>query len=486
MSKYEYLNKSFIYGQWTEGLSDRTYDIRNPYDNSVITQVRLATISQLQEAFKLAKEAQKSWAKTSAVQRKVIIQKAVDYLKENRDEIVSVIIRETGGTHLKAYGEHSTAIADLEDAINMADEMEKVKEVGTTVDGKVNRIYRMPIGVISSISPFNFPMNLSTRTIGPALALGNSVVHKPDIQVGLTGGSILAKAFEEAGLPAGVFNVILTDISEIGDEMIINPIPGFVSFTGSTAVGRHVGELAGKNLKRVALELGGNDPLVVLSDADVDRAVDAAIFGKFLHQGQICMIANRIIVHQTLYQDFVSKFAEKAKNLKYGDPRDPQTVIGPMINERQLERALQAVNEAKEAGVIFALEGERIGNILTPYVIVNVDNSSKLAQTELFGPIALIIKADSDEHAIELANESESGLSSSIFTGDLQSGERLALQIDSGMTHVNDQPVNCQGNIPFGGTKGSGIGRFGSPWIIEELTVYKWVSIQTKYRDFPF
>ncbi|CAH0345368.1 MULTISPECIES: aldehyde dehydrogenase family protein [unclassified Bacillus (in: firmicutes)] len=486
MQRYEDLNKSFINGEWTEGLSERTYDILNPYDNSVINTVRLATTKQLEETFETAKQAQKQWAKSSAEERKAVLRKAADYLKDNREAIVDVVVRETGGTIIKGHTEVQVSIDELEEAIIIADELYQVREVPSIVEGKVNHVHRLPLGVISSISPFNFPMNLSMRTIAPAIALGNSVVHKPDIQVGLSGGSMIAKAFEEAGLPKGVFNMILTDLQEIGDEMLTNPVPGLISFTGSTPVGRHIGKIAGENLKRVALELGGNGPFVILSDADVDRAVDAAVFGKFLHQGQICMITNRIIVHQDKYDEFVQKFVERVKALPYGDPRDPKTVIGPLVNERQLEKAVNVAEEAIRDGEKVALEGERIGNVLTPYVFIDVKNSSKLAQTEVFAPIATIIKAETDEEAIDIANDTDYGLASAIFTSDLVKGEELALQIDAGMTHVNDQTVNAHPNLPFGGNKASGLGRFGSPWIIEEFTVTKWVSIQHKYRKFPF
>lgn len=486
MTRYEDLNKSFINGQWTEGASERSCDILNPYDNSVITSVRLLTAKQLQATFETAKKAQKEWAQTTAEQRKAILHQAADYLKANREAIVSVIGRETGGTVLKANVELHLALEVLEEAIHMADEIHGVREVAGHIPGKVNHIHRLPVGVISSITPFNFPVNLSMRTIAPALALGNSVVHKPDIQVGLSGGSIIAKAFEEAGLPAGVLNVVLTHPEEIGDEMMTNPNVGLISFTGSTTVGRKIGEVAGRNLKRVALELGGNSPFVVLSDADVDRAVDAAVFGKYIHQGQICMIINRFIIHRDKYDDFVEKFVERSKALKCGDPGDPATVIGPLVNETQLTKAVNLIEESKREGVKLALEGKREGNVLTPYVFVDVDNSSKLAQTEVFAPIATIIKAETDEEAIRLANETSYGLSSAIFTADLEKGEKLALQIDSGMTHVNDQTVNDSPNIPFGGNKASGLGRFGNPWIVEEFTITKWVSLQNTYRQFPF
>ncbi|PLT29791.1 aldehyde dehydrogenase family protein [Peribacillus deserti] len=486
MNKFDHLNKSFINGKWVEGASSRTYDITNPYDHEKITTVKLATAQQLEEAFEIAKKAQKEWAKSSAEERRAILRKAADYLHANRDEIVDVVIRETGGTVIKSNHEVQVSIDEIEEAIRIADEIYKIKELPSHVPDKINQVHRLPLGVISSISPFNFPMNLSMRTIAPAIALGNTVVHKPDIQVGLSGGAIIAKAFEEAGLPAGVFNNIMTDLTEIGDGMLENPIPQLISFTGSTPVGRHIAAIAGKHLKRVALELGGNGPFVVLSDADVDPAVDAALFGKFLHQGQICMIVNRFIIHKDKYDEFVHKFVERASKLPYGDPRDPSTVIGPLINERQLQKAEAVVEQAKKDGVKLALEGRRAGNIITPYVFVDVDNASNLAQTELFAPIATMIKAETDEQAIELANDTEYGLSSAIFTADLAKGAELAVEIDAGMTHVNDQNVNANPDLPFGGTKGSGLGRFGTPYVVDEFTVVKWVSLQTKYRQFPY
>lgn len=478
-------SRSYINGEWVDGNSDETYNILNPFDRSVITSVKLATKDQVEEAFEIASNAQKEWAKSTVNQRREVLQKAADFLKNNREEIVEILNLETGGSILKSNIEHHLALEILEESIKYADEIYKVKEIPGSTE-KMNHIYRLPLGVISSISPFNFPLNLSLRSIVPAIALGNSVVHKPDIQVGLSGGSIIAKAFVYAGLPKGVLNVLLTDINEIGDAMLTNKHSKLISFTGSSAVGRHIGGIAGQHLKRVALELGGNSPFVVLSDADVDQAVHAAIFGKFIHQGQICMIINRMIVHKDVYDEFVEKFVERAKAVPYGDQRDPKTIIGPLINERQLEKAVAFIEDAKKDGATLALEGQRIGNVLTPYVFVDVDRSSKLAQTELFAPIATIIKAESDEEAIEIANDTEYGLSSAIFTSDLVRGEELALKIDSGMTHLNDQTVNDAPNIPFGGNKASGLGRFGNPWMVDEFTVTKWVSVQTTDRKYPF
>ncbi|WP_409305038.1 aldehyde dehydrogenase family protein [Peribacillus sp. SCS-155] len=486
MVNFMNLNKSYINGEWTEGQTGRRYDILNPYDGSVINDMSIASLQQLEEAFVIAEKAQKEWAKTSAETRRDIILKALEFLKNNREEIVPLMSRETGGTLIKSNVELQLTIEILEEAATFVDEVYQVREISSAIEGKVNHIHRLPLGVISSISPFNFPMNLSMRTIAPAIALGNAVVHKPDIQVAYTGGNIIAAAFEYAGLPKGVLNVIQTDLTEIGDGMLTNPIPKLISFTGSTPVGRHIGEIAGRNLKRVALELGGNNPFIVLSDADVDRAVDAAIFGKYIHQGQICMCINRIIVHKDVYEEFLAKFVERAKALPYGDQLDPKTVVGPLVNERQAEKAEQFIEAAKNAGNTLALEGKRIGNVITPTIFRDVRNSDAIAQAEMFSPVVSIIQADSDEDAIDIANDTEYGLSSAVFTTDIERGEQLALQIDSGMTHVNDQTVNDAPNVAFGGNKASGMGRFGNPWIVEEFTVTKWVSIQSKYREFPF
>lgn len=480
------ISKSFIGGKWVEGKSRKNYEITDPYDRSVVSTVQLANKDQIKEAFEAAKEAQKEWKKTTADERREILTKALYYLKENKEEIVQLIIRETGGTRLKAEVEFGFGVGDIVDTIPMVDEIYQPKDYTSGTPNKLNRVYRLPLGVITSITPFNFPFNMATRTIFPALALGNAVVHKPDVQVGLVGGQIFAKAFEESGLPAGIFNSILTDVEEAGDEFITNPNSDFISFTGSTAVGKHIKEKTGTSMKRLALELGGNNPLVILEDADVDQAVKIATFGKFMHNGQICAITNRIIVHETIYDEFVEKYVRRVKNLKAGDPKDPETVIGPLINEKQADKVMGLVDKAKEEGLKVALEGERNGNVISPYVFVDVPNKSTLASTEVFGPIAQVIPVKSDEKAIQVANDTEFGLSAAIVTSDLEKGERLALEIESGTTHVNDMPAVLEANVPFGGVKSSGMGRFGHEWVVEEFTTTKWVSVQKEKLDYPF
>lgn len=485
MSNYTSLNQSYLNGQWVEGTSSRTFENTNPYDNSLLATITMVSKEQAEESYDFAQASYKAWAKNAQL-RKDVMTKAIKYFENNRSAIIDLLIIESGSSFLKANVEVDNTIAVLNEALSVIERVYEVRTEPSIIPDKINEVHRLPLGVVSSIAPFNFPLYLSMRTIAPALALGNAVVHKPDLQVSLVSGSVIAKAFEEAGIPAGVFQCILTRTSVIGDIMIEHPSVRLVSFTGSTEVGRHIGKIAGAQFKRVALELGGNGPFVVLSDADVDQAVKAAIFGKFLHQGQICMITNRIIVHEELYDAFVDKFVAHAKTIPYGDPRNHKVIIGPIINEKQRDGIKEIIEKAKAAGTEVLLDGHEDGNVLTPTVFGNVKNDSELAQTEIFGPIAPIIKASSDQEAIEFANDTIYGLSSAIFSGDLDRAREYAVELEFGMTHVNDQTVNDETRLPFGGMRQSGVGRFGNPWIVDEFTETKWISIQSKPRQYPF
>ncbi|GAA3716736.1 aldehyde dehydrogenase family protein [Salinicoccus jeotgali] len=485
MNQYQKLNKSFINGEWVDGADEKKTEMTNPYNGETLAEATMASVDQVEEAFTGAANAQDAWGKNPA-KRKEVMEKAIQYFKDNEKDIVEMLTLESGSTSVKAGLEFNLTVGVMEESLTMVDKIGKFEEKESIIPDKVNENYRLPQGVISSIAPFNFPLYLSMRTIAPALALGNAVVHKADIQCGLVSGSVIAKAFEEAGLPAGIFHSILSRSSVIGDIMFNHDVVGHVSFTGSTPVGRHIGEVAGELLKEVSLELGGNGPMAVMSDADVDKAVDAAIYGKYLHQGQICMAINRIIVHEDLYDEFTEKFVERSKNIKYGDPKDPEVVVGPLINSKQMEKSLDNIQTAKDSGFDILLEGEQQGNVLTPTVIGNVENDSELAQTEMFSPIAIIIKGSSDDDIIKKSNDTQYGLSSAIFSQDEEKARQYALELKFGMTHINDQPVQDEPTAMFGGMRQSGIGRFGSPYIVDEFTEKKWISVQKKTREFPF
>jgi acyl-CoA reductase-like NAD-dependent aldehyde dehydrogenase len=484
---YANLELQPIAGQWRAGSSARALDVLNPYNDDTLLTIQLATREDLNEAYLAAQKAQQEWAETGPAQRAAIMVKAVEIFDQRHDEIVEWIIKEAGGTRIKAEIEWGAARAITLESASLASRVHG-RIMMSNVPGKENRVYREALGVIGVISPWNFPLHLTARSTSPALALGNAVVIKPASDTPVTGGLLLARIFEEAGLPKGVLNVVVGSGAEIGDAFVEHPVPGFISFTGSTQVGRNIGRIAsgGEHLKHVALELGGNSPFVVLADADLDRAVHAAAVGKFLHQGQICMAINRIIVEEPLYAEFCERYATRVKALQYGDPSDPKTVVGPVINAKQLAGLKDKIATAIAEGAKVLVSNEPQGNVMPPHVFADVTADMEIAREEIFGPLVGIQCARDEEHALELANMSEYGLSSAVFTENLDRGVRFARRIHAGMTHINDIPVNDEPNAPFGGEKNSGLGRFNGDWAIEEFTTDHWISVQHKPRQYPF
>ncbi|WP_296402467.1 aldehyde dehydrogenase family protein [Psychrobacter sp.] len=482
---YENFDLQYIDGKWIEGKDDRVNKDTNPFNGQTIVEIQQATNEQLDEAFKSASEAQKQWAKTLPAQRTAVLHKVIQLMDARRDEIIDWIIKESGSTRIKAEIELTIARAVTVEAATYPNRVHgEIRPCNTP--GKQNYVFRDPIGVIALISPWNFPFHLTQRSLAPAIALGNAVVLKPASDTPVTGALLLAKLFEEAGLPKGVLNVVIGAGSEIGDAIVTHNTPSLVSFTGSTPVGKHIGELAfsGDYIKDVALELGGNNPFVVLKDADIDQAVKAAVFGKFLHQGQICMAINRIIVEEDIYDTFIEKFKAKVETLKIGDPSDKDTLIGPIINKNQLESLQDKIALAKKEGANVVLEGSIDGQLVSPYIFTDVTPQMDLFQNEIFGPLVGIIKAKDEEDALSLANDTQFGLSSAVFTGDMQRGMNFAKRMEAGMTHINDMPVNDESMVAFGGVKNSGIGRFNSDKVLEEFTRTHWVSFQSEPREY--
>jgi vanillin dehydrogenase len=311
-------------------------------------------------------------------------------------------------------------------------------------------------------------------------------VLKPHDDTPITGGTLIAKIFEEVGIPKGLLNVIVADIGEIGDAFVEHPIPRIISFTGSEIVGRHIGGVAGRALKKAILELGGNSALIVLEDADLQTAINAAVFSRFAHQGQVCMCANRILVQRSVYSKFLDNFVSQVSKLKAGDPRDPQTDLGPLINQRQAETFSQQVQKGIDEGARTVLRGKVEGNVASPTIFADVKPDMWIAQNEMFGPAVCVMPFDTAEDAIRIANDSPYGLSGAIHTQDAEYGAELAKQIESGMVHVNDGTINDDPLIAFGGEKASGVGRLNGKWALEEFTTLKWVSVQHKTRHYPF
>jgi aldehyde dehydrogenase (NAD+) len=479
-SPYAGFDKLYVGGEWRDSGTGATGPDEDPWSGTAIQEIALASVGDVEEALRSAREAQRGWAAEPPDVRAGVMRAAADIMAARRGELVSWLVRESGSTAMKAALEADYMPALLREAASMPHHATG-KILPSDVPGKENRIYRAPVGVVAVISPWNFPVALSSRSVAPALVLGNAVVLKPAEDTPVTGGLFIAKVFEEAGLPPGVLQVLThsrKDAAVIGDAIVESPIPRFVSFTGSTVVGIGITRKAG--VKKLGLELGGNGPLVVLGDADIDLAAGKAVVSSFFHQGQVCTIANRLIVDATVHDAFVEKFTDRDRALKVGDPADADTFIGPVINRRQLAAILGKLQRARDAGAVQLLGGDPVGPArlaLPPHVLLGT-NDTPTAREEVFGPVITIIRADNDEHALALANDTEFGLSSAVFTRDGERGVQFARQVEAGMCHVNDVTIEDEPHIAFGGEKQSGLGRFGGTWAVEEFTREQWVSVQ--------
>jgi aldehyde dehydrogenase (NAD+) len=476
-----------IAGEWRPGNAGRHLTDRNPYTGETLLEIPQASTDDLDAAYAAAAKAQPAWAALTPLQRGSVLMHAAEIMAARREEIIQWLIDESGSTRLKANLEWESTHAVMLWAAALPYSVES-KIVPTDIRGKESQVRRKPVGVVGMISPWNWPLHLSNRTIAPALAVGNAVVVKPASDTPVTGGLLLAKIFVEAGLPPGLLSVIVASGGEIGNAFVTHPAPRVISFTGSTAVGRTIAELAAKAtiIKRVDLELGGNGPFVVLADADLEQAAEAAAFGKFLHQGQICIAINRIIVEEKNYDRFVELFLGRVRSLKVGDPNDPETIVGPIINETQLQRVMQLIKSARDQGAEQVLGGQPQGLVVPPHVFTNVTNKMEIAIREIFGPVAPIVRVRNGSEALAVANDTDYGLAGAVFTRNMEVGMQFAEEMQVGMAHVNDQPVVDLPTAPFGGEKNSGIGRFNGTWAIEAFTTDQWVSMQHTARRYPW
>ncbi|PKW08550.1 aldehyde dehydrogenase (NAD+) [Streptomyces sp. 1222.5] len=479
------LAQQYIDGEWRPGSGSWDVIDFNPYDDEKLASITVATVDEVDQAYRAAARAQKQWAATNPYTRRAVFERALRLIEDREQEIADLIIAELGGTRVKAGFELHLAKEFLRESIHLALRPEG-RLLPSPTDGKENRVYRVPVGVVGVISPFNFPFLLSLKSVAPALALGNGVVLKPHQNTPIAGGTLLAKIFEEAGLPGGLLNVVVTDIAEIGDAFIEHPVPKVISFTGSDKVGRHVATVCARNFKRAVLELGGNSALVVLDDADIDYAVDAAVFSRFVHQGQVCMAANRVLVDASVADEFTEKFVAKVRTLKVGDPRDPETVIGPVINSAQANAVSGTVRQAIAEGATALVHGSTTDNLVEPSVLTGLPADSALLRQEVFGPVVFLVPFDGEEEAVRIVNDTPYGLSGAVHTGDIERGVAFAKQIDTGMFHVNDGTVHDEPLVPFGGEKHSGIGRLNGETTLEAFTTVKWISVQHGRSGFPF
>ncbi|MCW2944712.1 MAG: aldehyde dehydrogenase [Actinoallomurus sp.] len=429
--------------------------------------------------------AQRDWAAASFEERAAVLRRAGLLFEEHAAEIEEWIVRETGAIPPKAALETHTAAQECYEASALASHT--LGDILPTAKKRLSLARRVPAGVVGVISPFNFPLILSIRSVAPALALGNAVVLKPDPRTAVSGGVVIARVFEEVGLPGGVLHM-LPGGADAGEALVADPHVRIISFTGSTAAGRAVGEAAGRLLKRAHLELGGNSALIVMDDADLDLAVSAAAFGSFMHQGQICMTTGRHLVHERVAEEFVARLAAKADALPVGDPATERVALGPIIDERQRDKVHALVMSSVDAGARLAAGGTYEGLFYRPTVLAGVTPDTPAYAEEVFGPVAPVSAFSSLDEAAELASGTEYALSLGILTRDVMKALELADRIPSGIVHINDQTVGDEAVAPFGGMAASGTGsRFGGPAAnIEAFTETQWVTMQGDITPYPF
>lgn len=481
----DFLTKQFIGGLWRNGNSDKAIEDYNPFTGEHLLTIQGANKQDLDDAYHAAEIAQVEWENTPLVKKQETFEQLIQTLLDYKEIIIDWLIRESGSTRMKANIEFMIALGNTKEAASFMTRSNGSIRPSINA-GKENFIFRKPKGVVGIIGPWNFPFHLTMRSLAPAIALGNGAVIKPASDTPVTSGLLLGKIFEKAGFPKGLVNVIVGRGSEIGDDFVSHPIPKLISFTGSSEIGSRVGELAGKNIKEVALELGGNNAFVVLKDADVKSAAKAAVFGKFNHNGQVCMAINRIIVEKDIFEDFTNEFIALVKQLRTGNPDEAETHIGPLINKEQVKRIQKDLEASIKLGAKIVLDGKVEGCLMEPTVITEVSSDMPIVRNEIFGPVAAILKVESEDEAIKVANDSIYGLTASVFTKDLYHGIQVAKKIKTGMVHINDQPVNDEAHIPFGGEKASGIGRFNAEWAIDKFTSVKWIGVQEGIQQYPF
>lgn len=459
--------------------------VMEPATGKELAQIGLADETDVAHAANAARAAQPEWAAAPYQERAAILRRAGELIETHADEIHWWIVRETGSVLPKAQLETHIAAQECFEAAALPSH-----PYGRLLPSEQPRLSlerRVPAGVVGVIAPFNVPLILSIRSVAPALALGNTVVLKPDPRTAVSGGVVLARIFAEAGLPDGVLHVLPGGPSA-GEALVADPNVRIISFTGSTAAGRKVGEAAARHLKRVHLELGGNSALVVLDDVDLDRAVGAGAFGSFLHQGQICMTTGRHLVHERIADAYIEALAAKAEALPVGDPAGEQVALGPVIDAGQRDKIHGLVTASVEGGARLAAGGTYEELFYRPTVLTDLSHDSPAYAQEVFGPVAPVVRFGSIEEAARLAAETEYGLALGILTRDPLRGLELAARIPSGIVHINDQTVSDEAVIPFGGVGASGTGsRFGGAAAnIEAFTETQWVTMQSEVPAYPF
>ncbi|KPF44638.1 aldehyde dehydrogenase [Rhizobium sp. AAP43] len=475
-----------IDGAEKAAIGNRTYDRINPYTQEIATTASAAGLDDVKAAVDGAAAAFPAWSKTGPGERRKILLKAADIMEAQSSEFSALMTAETGATGQWAGFNVMVAAGMLREAASMTTQISG-EVIPSNKPGSLSMGIRQSAGVCVGIAPWNAPIILGTRAIAMPIACGNTVILKASEQCPGT-HRLIAQCLVEAGLPSGVVGVITNapeDAAQIVEALIAHPSVRRVNFTGSTRVGKLIGELCGRHLKPALLELGGKAPLIILDDADIDAAVNAAAFGAFANMGQICMSTERIIVDHKIADAFVTKLAAKVSKLPAGDPKG-HVVLGSLISLDAAKKMDELIADALGKGGILLAGGKREGSVVEATLLDNVSPDMRLYAEESFGPVKPIIRVDGEEEAIRIANDTEYGLSGAVFSKDIRRALAVAARIESGICHINGPTVFDEPQMPFGGVKGSGYGRFGGKAAIAEFTDLRWITIEDPNQHYPF
>ena len=478
-----------IGGEQVAATGGRTAEDLNPHTGQVLANVAAATPADVTKAVDAAADAFPQWASAPPGQRRKILNRAADLLEERGQAAATLMANETGGTFGWSMFNIGFAASIFREAAALVTTPLGEVLAGDNPDA-LSLAIRQPVGVVAAFAPWNAPLILGARAVATPLAVGNTVVLKASEDAPLACALFLAGILTDAGLPPGVLNVLTNDRQDaaaVAETLIGDRRVRRVNFTGSTGVGRRIGEIAARHLTPAVLELGGKNAVLVLQDADLEYAVNAVAFGAYLNSGQICMSADRVLVHRSLAAEFAERLAAKAKGLPAGDPADPHTVIGPLINPQAAQRVAGLVDEAAGDGAqVLAGGGQADGAHYAATVLAGVTPEMRIHTEEIFGPVCTVLTVDSDDEAVAVANDSPYGLTAGILTQDVTRGFAVARKLRTGIAHVNDQSVDDDPTAPFGGVGDSGYGRFGGQAGVEAFTDLRWITLQQRPKQFPF
>ncbi len=468
-------DRAYIDGQWRKAVDDKTFDVCNPASGETLGQVADLGAAETREAIAAAQSAMEQWRDTSAKERSIVLRRWFDLIMDNQEDLAQLMTAEQG----KVLAESRLEIAYAASFVEwFAEEAKRI--YGDVIPASSDRrsiVIKQPVGVVGAITPWNFPSAMITRKAGPALAAGCAVVLKPAAVTPLS-ALALAELAHQAGLPAGLLNVITgTDAPAIGDELTGSDLVRKLTFTGSTPVGKHLLAQSAATVKKVSMELGGNAPIIVFDDADLDAAVQGAIGSKYRNAGQTCVCANRLLVQDSIYDAFLEKLAAEVSKFRVGSGLDENNTLGPLIDPKAVIKVEAMVKDATDSGATVALGGQPIPdlgpNFYQPTILANVDSSMRVFREEIFGPVAPVLRFKDEAEAIALANDTEYGLAAYIYTNDIGRVWRVSEAVEYGMVGVNEVAITSE-LIPFGGVKESGMGREGSKYGIDDY-------IETKY-----